>query len=58
VLPEGEGLLGFDDAAEAADAIAAARAEPARHAAAARAIAEEQLDARKVLPALLEVGLG
>jgi hypothetical protein len=58
VLPEGEGLLGFDDATEAAEAIAAVRAEPARHAAAARALAEERLDARVVLPALLEVGLG
>lgn len=57
VLPEGEGLLGFDDAAEAADAVAAVRAEPARHAAAARALAQERLDARTVLPALLEVGL-
>lgn len=58
VLPEGDGLLGFDDAAQAAAAIAAVHAEPARHAAAARALAEERLDARKVLPALLEVGLG
>ncbi|HKG39127.1 MAG TPA: hypothetical protein VKB25_09085 [Conexibacter sp.] len=57
VLPEGEGLLGFDTAAEAADALAAVAAEPARHAAAARALAEERLDARRVLPALLEVGL-
>jgi hypothetical protein len=58
VLPEGDGLLGFDDAAEAAEALAAVAAEPARHAAAARAIAEQRLDARRVLPALLEVGLG
>jgi hypothetical protein len=58
VLPEGEGLLGFDDAAEAAEAVAAVRADPARHAAAARAVAEEWLDARRVLPRLLEVGLG
>jgi hypothetical protein len=58
VLPEGEGLLGFDTAAEAADALAAVAAEPARHAAAARALAEQWLDARHVLPALLEVGLG
>jgi len=57
VLPEGDGLLGFDDAAEAAAAIAAVREEPARHAAAARALAEERLDARRVLTALLEVGL-
>jgi hypothetical protein len=58
VLPEGEGLLGFDTAAEAADALAQVAAEPARHAAAARGIAEQHLDARAVLPALLEVGLG
>lgn len=58
VLPEGAGLLGFDDAAEAAEAVAAVRAEPERHAAAARALAEERLDARRVLPALLEHGLG
>jgi hypothetical protein len=58
VLPEGEGLLGFDDVAEAAEAIAAVRADPARHGAAARALAEEWLDARQVLPALLEAGLG
>ena len=58
VLPEGEGLLGFDDAAEAADAIDAVRADPARHAAGARRIAEEHLDAQRVLPALLEAGLG
>src|SRR6185436_9384491 len=57
VLPEGEGLLGFDTAAEAADALAAVAAEPQRHAAAARALAEERLDARLVLPELLEVGL-
>jgi hypothetical protein len=56
-LPEGEGLLGFDTAAEAADALRAVRAEPARHAAAARALAEERFDARRVLPALLEAAL-
>jgi Glycosyl transferases group 1 len=58
VLPEGDGLLGFDTAAEAAEALAAVAAEPARHAAAARALAEQRLDARRVLPELLEVGLG
>lgn len=58
VLPEGEGLLGFDTAEEAAEGIAAVAAEPQRHAAAARAIAEQHLDAQRVLPALLEVGLG
>lgn len=57
VLPEGAGLLGFDTAAEAAEALAAVRAEPLRHAAAARALAEEHFDARRVLPALLDVAL-
>jgi len=57
VLPEGDGLLGFDTAEEAAAAVAAVHAEPERHALAARALAEERLDARVVLPALLEVGL-
>jgi hypothetical protein len=57
VLQEGDGLLGFDDADEAADALAALRAEPERHAAGARAIAQERLDARRVLPALLEHAL-
>jgi hypothetical protein len=57
VLPHGEGLLGFDTAAEAAEALAALRAQPERHAAAARAIAEDCLDARRVLPKLLEFAL-
>jgi hypothetical protein len=57
VLPEGEGLLGFDTAQEAADAIATVLAEPERHGAAARTIARERLDARRVLPGLLEIGL-
>lgn len=57
VLPEGAGLLGFDTAAEAAEALAALRADPARHAAAARALAEERFDAGRVLPKLLEFGL-
>jgi hypothetical protein len=58
VLPEGDGLLGFHTAAEAAEALAAVAAQPARHAAAARGLAEKHLDARRVLPALLEAGLG
>jgi hypothetical protein len=57
VLPEGEGLLGFAGAQEGAEALAAVRAEPARHGAAARALAQELLDARRVLPALLEHAL-
>jgi hypothetical protein len=57
VLPEGQGLLGFDTVPEAVEALAALRAAPARHAQAARALAEEQLDARRVLPRLLESAL-
>jgi hypothetical protein len=53
-LPIGEGLLRFDDAEEAAAAIAVVEADPGRHARAARWLAEEILDARKVLPRLLE----
>jgi hypothetical protein len=53
-LPAGEGLLAFATAAEAADAVATIEADPARHGKAARALAEEHLDARKVLPQLLD----
>ena len=56
-LPAGEGLLAFTTVAEAAEAVAAVEAEPGRHGRAARALAEEHLDARKVLPRLLD-GLG
>lgn len=54
LLPCGEGLIGFDDADGAAAAVEAIRAEPERHARAARAIAEEHFDARRVLDELLE----
>lgn len=57
VLPEGDGLLGFDTAEEAGAALAEVAAAPERHAAAARALAERHLDARRVLPALLAAGL-
>jgi hypothetical protein len=53
-LPIGEGLLAFDDTAEAAAAVATVEGNLDRHAKAARSIAEEHLDARKVLPPLLE----
>ncbi|HXS33570.1 MAG TPA: hypothetical protein VN758_07355 [Solirubrobacterales bacterium] len=53
-LPVGEGLMVFTTTAEAADAVAAAEADPDRHGKAARALAEEHLDARKVLPRLLD----
>jgi hypothetical protein len=57
VLPTGEGLLAFATAAEGAEAIAAVEADLERHSLAARALAEEHLDAGKVLTRLLdEVG--
>jgi hypothetical protein len=52
-LPTGEGLLAFASSEEAARAVAEVSAHPARHRAAARALAEEHLDASKVLGALL-----
>ena len=53
-LPTGTGLLAFRNIDEAAAAVEAVRAEPAAHARAAREIAEEHFDARRVLTALLE----
>jgi len=53
-LPCGEGLLGFATVDEAAAAVEAVEADPERHGAAARALAEEHLDARKVLTRLLD----
>lgn len=53
-LPVGEGLLAFRTAEEAADGIRAVESDYARHAAAARAIAVEWFDARKVLSTLVE----
>jgi hypothetical protein len=53
-LPTGEGLLAFVTAADAAAAVESVEADPGRHRAAARAIAEEHLDSRRVLSALLE----
>jgi hypothetical protein len=52
-LPVGEGLLEFTTTAEAAEAVAAVEADPVRHGKSARTLAEEHLDARKVLPRLL-----
>lgn len=48
-LPTGEGLFEVADVEEAADAIGRIAAEPLRHAAAARLIAEEHLDTSVVL---------
>ncbi len=53
-LPTGAGLFAFSELDGAAAAIEALRADYGRHARAARAIAEEYLDARRVLTRLLE----
>jgi len=53
-LPLGEGLLVFVTAETAAAAVAEVEADPIRHGRAARELAEAHLDARKVLPALIE----
>ena len=53
-LPEGEGLLAFDDEAGAADAIERIEADPIGHARAARAVAERIFDSDRVLAPLLE----
>lgn len=52
-LPTGEGLLTFTDVHEAAAAVQAVLADPARHAAAARAVVAGHLAADVVLPRLL-----
>jgi hypothetical protein len=58
-LPRGEGLLSFSGPEGAAAQARRIAADPERHAAAARAIAEEYLDSDRVLGRLLEtVGVG
>ena len=54
-LPLGDGLLTFTDGAGAAAALAAVESDYAHHASAARALAAEHFDARKVLSRLLDV---
>jgi hypothetical protein len=58
VLPVGEGLLAFNTLNEAAEAIRSVELDYARHAGAARAIAEEYFDARKVLARLIDDATG
>lgn len=53
-LPSGEGLLAFSTPDEAVDGIRRINADYDRHARAAREIAHEHFDARRVLPRLLE----
>ncbi|HUZ71421.1 MAG TPA: hypothetical protein VMU87_00420 [Stellaceae bacterium] len=52
--PEGEGLFGFDERAEALDAMAAIAADYPRHGRAARALAAEYFDSDRVLGAMLK----
>jgi hypothetical protein len=53
-LPTGEGLLAFATTAEAVEAVAEVEGNWERHSGAARILAEEHLDARRVLPPLLD----
>ena len=57
LLPSGHGLFAVDDEAGAAAAIEAVTADLDGHARAARGVAEEHFDARRVLPALLDDAL-
>jgi glycosyltransferase involved in cell wall biosynthesis len=54
-VPEGSGLLGFDDAAEAADAIRQVNSDYESHCQAAREIASEYFDAEKLLEEIAEI---
>lgn len=54
-IPTGAGLLGFDDADGAVEAIRIVNADYARHARAAREIAREYFDALKVLDDMAEI---
>ena len=58
-LPTGEGLFAFETMDDVLSGIEAMNADYARHARAARAIAEEHFDSAKVLPNLLaQIGAG
>jgi hypothetical protein len=53
-LPTGEGLISFSTLEEALDAVEEVRSDPGRHGRAAREIAEERLDATRVLGRLVD----
>lgn len=55
VLPVGEGVFAVSTAKEAAEAMAAVRADYARHSRAARALAEEFFDAERLMARMLRV---
>jgi hypothetical protein len=57
VLPAGEGLLMFSDIREAAEAIKRVESQYARHSKAARAVAEEYFDSKKVLTGLVDTAM-
>src|SRR5207247_2485186 len=57
ILPDAEGLLRFRSIDEAATALAAAEADYERHGRAARALVEENFDARRVVASVLERAL-
>lgn len=57
-LPEGLGLLGFSNKAEALDALRRVEGDYARHAQHAADIARAHFDAARVLPPFLETALG
>jgi hypothetical protein len=58
-LPTGEGLIAFSDLEEAAAGVEEIAADHPRHAAAARELAEQHFDARRVLGRLLgKLGVG
>jgi hypothetical protein len=57
VLPTGEGIVAFSTPEEAAEGIRAVEADYARHARAARALAEEFFDSDRVLSALIETAM-
>lgn len=58
LFPVGEGLLCFNDLDEAITALQAVEADPGRHSKAARALAAEYFDARRVLADLLDAATG
>jgi glycosyltransferase involved in cell wall biosynthesis len=53
-LPAGEGLFAFESGEEVVEAVQALRKDYTRHAAAARALAEELFDSNRVLKRLLD----
>ena len=57
-LPDGEGMFRFHTLDQAAESLAAVNADYRRHCRAARALAENHFDAKKVTARILEVALG